>query len=208
MIYEDCEGNSLSKLDGTQVTTLKRPTNDDPVAWEEYWDAQGQDWRWEPEIDAERQKYLDERRNKPDDFLNDIHPFENIHLNRADVEWLLATHEGGRGPVDWNDESQRKRDGLNLLRADLSHANLSKLPLSNCNFRRVQLQGANLREALLQGAHLREALLQGPTLERHCYKRLIFGEHNFRKPISERHSYKELTSEGQYCKEQYYMKFL
>ena len=161
----------MSELDGTQkATSLKWPDNDDKEAWREYWKSLGQDWRWEPEIDAERQKYLDERRKIYDDWVNNNHPFENIHLNRADIEWLLASHEGGRGPVDWNDESQHIRDGLNLFRADLSHENLGNLPLAKTMFRHAQLEDAflfltELEEADLDGARLQNAVLLGANLQ-------------------------------------------
>ena len=48
-----------------------------------------------------------------------------VKLNRADVEWLLATHENGRGPVIWSDETQRERIGLDLRGADLAKSTQS-----------------------------------------------------------------------------------
>src|SRR5437016_13001845 len=94
------------------------------------WQAKGQKWRTEPEINAERQKYLAERRSTPHNFEQCIFPFKDIKLNRADVEWLLATHENDQGPVVWNDESQRKRDGLDLRGANLQGEDLRGLPLA------------------------------------------------------------------------------
>lgn len=35
-----------------------RPLSDDHSSWPAYWQAQGQSWRTEPEIDLERQAYL------------------------------------------------------------------------------------------------------------------------------------------------------
>jgi uncharacterized protein YjbI with pentapeptide repeats len=103
-------------------------------------------WRTEPEIDAERQRFLAERRAVAPDIEHGIYPFRDenggITLGRADVEWLLATHESGgvRGPVNWDDGAQRQRDGLDLrgavLRdadgrgADERGADLSGLPLA------------------------------------------------------------------------------
>ncbi len=52
----------MSGQDNGQISTLQRPTTNDPKAWKTYWKAQGWPWRTEPEIDAERQKYLAERR--------------------------------------------------------------------------------------------------------------------------------------------------
>ena len=100
----------MSEQDGRQASTLQRPTSFDPEAWKVYWEKQGQPWRTEPEIDTERQTYLHERRNtiKPN-IAKGIYPFKGIKLNRADIEWLLVTHENGRGPVDWNDIEQRWR---------------------------------------------------------------------------------------------------
>src|SRR5260370_41634243 len=94
----------------------------------EGWKAQGQSWRTEPEIDLERQQYLAERRSITPDIARGIYPFRDIALTRADVEWLLATHENGRGPVDWSDESQRGREGIDLRGADLRGAPLHNLP--------------------------------------------------------------------------------
>ncbi|HEY6284750.1 MAG TPA: pentapeptide repeat-containing protein [Ktedonobacteraceae bacterium] len=115
----------------THANTMQHPANDDKEAWKVYWKEQGQPWRTEPEIDRERQLYLEKRRNdiKPDE-KEGIYPFSGIKLNRADVEWLLATHEHGRGPVDWSDESQRERKGLDIRGANLSDENLSELPLA------------------------------------------------------------------------------
>lgn len=174
-------------LNGTQVTTLQRPANDDEDAWKAYWKTQGQPWRWEPEIDEKRQKYLDERRSITPDIDQHIYPFKDIDpkLSRADVEWLLATHENGRGPVNWNDESQRERQGLDLRGADLRNVHLHGLPLariiagpSSFHERMVEqdeavtahlegtcIRAAHLEGACLIGAHLEEADLQLAHLE-------------------------------------------
>jgi hypothetical protein len=120
------------KQNGAQPPSLPLPANDDTEAWKVYWKEQGQEWRTEPEIDVERQKYLAERRTITPDIKQGIYPFKDIEpkLSRADVEWLLATHENGRGPVDWNDESQLGRVGLDLRGADLFGEDLTNLPLT------------------------------------------------------------------------------
>src|SRR5438034_9347913 len=87
-------------------------------------------WRNEPEIDAERKRFLAERLAIEPDIKQGIFPFKDIKLARADVEWLLANHEKGRGPVDWSDEHQRERLGLDLRGADLRHVDLRNLPLA------------------------------------------------------------------------------
>jgi hypothetical protein len=120
----------MSEQDGKQTTTVSRPFTNDPEGWKAYWGAQGQPWRTEPEIDEERQKYLSERRAIKPDIEQGIYPFKDIKLNRADVEWLLVTHENGRGPVDWSDKSQRERWSLDLRGANLSQINLHSLPLA------------------------------------------------------------------------------
>jgi hypothetical protein len=153
---------------GSQATTLQRPANDDKEAWEAYWKAQGWLWRTEPEIDAERQKYLDERRSVKPDIRQGIYPFKDIKLSRADVEWLLATHENGRGPVEWSDESQRERKGLDLRGADLGKVNLHALPLAricggpgedewklkDITNEQREMEAVNLEKANLKEVHL------------------------------------------------------
>ncbi len=159
-----------SRPASTQKTTLQRPANDDKEAWKAYWEEQGQPWRTEPEIDVERQKYLDERRSIKPDIEQGIYSFKNIKLNRADVEWLLATHENGRGPIDWSNESQHKRKGLDLRGADLSgtelqRADLRRLPLARMIGGITWLEHYNkaaaihLERTLLENAHLEGAIL-------------------------------------------------
>src|SRR5437588_3701304 len=111
--------NTANQQNGKKARAVQRPPNDDTKAWKAHWKAQGQPWRTEPEIDAERQQYLAERRSITPDIEKGIYPFKDIKLSRADVEWLLATHENGRGPVKWSDERQHERDGLDFRGADL-----------------------------------------------------------------------------------------
>src|SRR5207248_2378796 len=96
--------STVNQQNGKQDPAAQRPANDDKEAWKTYWKAQGQIWRTEPEIDRERQKYLTECRAVKPDIHKGIYPFRGIKLRRADIEWLLAIHENGRGPVDWNVE--------------------------------------------------------------------------------------------------------
>jgi uncharacterized protein YjbI with pentapeptide repeats len=136
------------------------------------WAERGQPWRTEPEIAPERQAMLAARRATPADVARGVYPFKGVRLDRADVEWLLATHEDGRGPVDPNDVSQRDRLGLDLRGADLSHARLANLPLArtvgNAPRGRVQdLTVEQRRKAAidLHGADLAEAHLEGSSLD-------------------------------------------
>src|SRR5258706_9456872 len=53
-----------------------RPADDDRDAWNAYWQAQGQLWRTEPEVDLQRQKKLDQRRSVIPDIEQGIYPFK------------------------------------------------------------------------------------------------------------------------------------
>jgi uncharacterized protein YjbI with pentapeptide repeats len=171
----------MSELDVTKAPALQRPPNDDREAWKAYWEKQGQSWRTEPEIDTERQQYLDERRQITPDIKEGLYPFKDIKLTRADVEWLLATHENGRGPVDWSDTDQRTREGIDLCGADLCYVDLRHLPLTRLrgglsldlhpskeerNKAAIRLEGADLRYAHLEGANLYWADLRDADLWR------------------------------------------
>ena len=153
------------------------------------WQALALPWRTEPEIDIERQMYLSERRSIVSDSELGIYPFQGVKLSRADIEWLLMTHEDAdqRGPVGLSDERQQARRGLDLRGADLRQVNLSGLPLARMQGGRnwlvqfpsaeeqhdmatIHLEGADLgatdlQEAFLGGAHLEEAFLGGAHLE-------------------------------------------
>lgn len=50
-------------------------------------------------INTERQKYLTERRNITSNIELGVYPFKDIKLSRADIEWLVMTHNDGRGPM-------------------------------------------------------------------------------------------------------------
>ncbi len=168
-----------------QIATVaeERPAPEGYPSWPDYWTAQGQPWRTMPEIDEERQRFLAERRAIIPDVEMGIYPFKDVALDRADIEWLLAMHESGgmRGPVDWSDEQQRTREGLDLRGADLRGRNLSRLPLARMrggyvfseapdapreqsHMAAAHLEAANLNSAHLEGAQLSRARLDGATL--------------------------------------------
>src|SRR6266571_6618558 len=154
----------MSDQNNGQVFTLQRPTTSNREDWQAYWKQLGQSWRTEPEIDEERQKYLTERRTIVPDTVKGVYPFKGVKLSRADVEWLLATHENGRGPIDWSDEGQRSRKGLDLRGADLHHVDLSHLPLSRLcgGYRRRPDESWN--EASDEELHAAAAILNGADL--------------------------------------------
>jgi uncharacterized protein YjbI with pentapeptide repeats len=164
--------------ESTQDAHGERPSNDQPAAWKAYWRSQGYSWRTEPEIDRARQELLETRRALTADPQKGIYPFKGIKLGRADVEWLMATHENGKGPIDWRDQTQQRRQGLDLRGAVLSGdssrgANLRDLPLSRLQggLSREKWSGwvkAN-KELLDQGAvDLEAADLFGTHLEGAC----------------------------------------
>jgi uncharacterized protein YjbI with pentapeptide repeats len=135
-----------------------------------FWSARGQLWRTEPEILADRQEMLAARRAMTPDVPRGDFPFKGIRLERADVEWLLATHENGRGPVDPEDESQKNRVGLDLSGADLSHARLANLPLARlaCDATRPTVEGLTEEQRRLAALDLHGADLSGSHLEGTC----------------------------------------
>jgi len=147
-----------------ELEEVELPDSDDREVWLKYWKSKNQSWRTEPIISKERQEYLAERRSITPNIEQRIYPFKDIKLSRADVEWLLATHKNGRGPVDWSDESQREREGLDLRGADLRHLHLDGLPLAR------MCGGLTIREMFITPWLHKEAavLLQETLLDGQC----------------------------------------
>lgn len=182
-----------------------RPTSDDRNAWQAYWKAQSKLWRTEPEIDAERQEELAQRRTIVPNIEKGIYPFKGMKLSRADVEWLLATHENGYGPIIWSYESQqvKVRDGLDLRGADLRQVDLHGLPLARMigglklddwsnstneqrNKAGALMQGVNLKRAHLEGAFLRAVHLEEANLFRaHLEHSHLMGAHLEKTSLTE-----------------------
>jgi uncharacterized protein YjbI with pentapeptide repeats len=158
-------GKSL-KPTSQRATLLQHPTTNDRNEWETYWKAQGQPWRTEPEIDIERQRYLTERRTTiVPNIKQGIYPFKGIKLSRADVEWLLATHENGRESENSSYETQQESEKLDLNGADLRDANLEGVNLSDAHLEKADLRGVYLNGANLSRAHLEKVDLQNAHLE-------------------------------------------
>jgi uncharacterized protein YjbI with pentapeptide repeats len=178
--------DQVERICAVSEKTPSRPSPDGYASWPAYWQAQGQPWRTEPEINDERQRYLAERRVITPDDRRGVFPFRNeggeseknagIKLTRADVEWLLATHEDGRGPVFWEQEKDKpvgeRRKGLDLRGANLYRVNLRGLPLARIqgghdegNWLTVASSHAlRISGIILQGAQLEETSLQGAVL--------------------------------------------
>ena len=184
----DIEGASLPVIH----VSAQVPAIDDRDGWLAHWQARGLPWRTEPEISLERQSYLAERLSIAPDIIRGIYAFKDIPLSRADVEWLLATHENGRGPIDWSDERQREREGLDLRGADLRQIDLQNLPLActiaDVTWRKyfdltdeqhlmaaIHLEGADLKGAHLEGAHLEYAHLEGADLRNAHLEQALLG---------------------------------
>lgn len=177
-----------------------RPTTEDRAAWRAWWRSQGQNWRTDPEISPDRQAILAERRMIVPEVRASAYPFAGMSLARADVEWLLANHENGRGPVQWDDVAQRDRIGLDLRGTNLQGANLRGLPLARLlggmagatdeqiAAAAIRLDRSDLREAQLQGADLRGAWLEGVRAE-HAHLELAQCVRAQMKQIDLRHAY-------------------
>ena len=148
-------------------TQLKRPSVDvRSSAWHDYWQALGQSWRTEPEIDAERQKFLADRLSITPSIEYGTYPFKDIKINRADVEWLLATYENERDPVDLSGE-QHDHNGLDLRGADLRMLDLSNLPLAfmRGGLRQDEWTDATPNQRSMATVHLDQASLYMASLE-------------------------------------------
>src|SRR5258708_17020951 len=169
-VGEQSEQSSLQSI---------RPPGDDRAAWLAYWQKQDQPWRTEPEIRPERQAELEKCRVIVPDAEGGSYPFKGMKLERADIEWLLATHEGG--PVKRSNEKEGVREGLDVRGADLQEANLHRLPLTRLrggltfdewqkateeqrSSAVVLMRGANLSGAQLASANLMQAQLAGANL--------------------------------------------
>jgi uncharacterized protein YjbI with pentapeptide repeats len=164
------------------VSAPTRPDGDAPAQWRAYWHACGQPWRTEPEISASRVRALRFRLDVARD--RGEYPFKDVEprLTRADIEWLLANHEHGRGPVHPYATEDDGRVGLDLRGADLRELDLSGLPLARLRSglpesewrfasretletAAIRLDGARLERTHLEGAELAGAHLAGATLD-------------------------------------------
>jgi uncharacterized protein YjbI with pentapeptide repeats len=143
-------------------------------------------WRTESEISGERQRFLRQCLLVAPDVQQGVYPFREISLTRADIEWLLTTHEQGHGPIEWSKPEQRAREGIDLRGARMEHVDLRNLPIAclrggltqeewvgatleqrdqaGVHLERADLSGAHLEGAILRGAFLQDATLRGTFL--------------------------------------------
>jgi len=157
-------------MQSERIPPLARPVLSNRTEWQDYWNSLGQSWRTEPEINQERQEYFTERLAIQADLDEGIYKFRGIKLNRADVEWLLAQHEDGRGPIDVHNPEHAGRVGIDLRGADLRGANLRGLPLAcmlgglNGRERNRAQEGRDIAAVHLEGAILSETRLEKAEL--------------------------------------------
>src|SRR6266566_1431841 len=143
--------------------SLQPPNMGDDRAWHAYWQAQAQPWRTEPEIDIERQQYLDEHLTIKEREW-ERYPFKDIILDRADVEWLLANYNDERRFTGQSYQLLQKRNGLDLRGADLRKVDLHDLPLKGVDLYNAHLEETDLREVHLERANLSAAYLHDAYL--------------------------------------------
>src|SRR5438105_8157330 len=159
-----CPSTITSTSPNQPVIPAQQPSVDDLKAWPAYWKEQGQPWRTEPKIDTERRRELSKCCAIAPDIEKGIYPFKSMKLSRADVEWLLSSHEF-------------EREGLDVRGADLSHENLQGLPLTRLrggftfmewSFGTEQERShaaVHMEKANLTGAHLEGAIFGGAQLQ-------------------------------------------
>lgn len=217
------EANMKRERDNVQDTSrediLVTPTPNKATAH-----AQQPPWRTEPEIEIARQEQLTRCLATIPDITQGIYPFKGMKLSRADIEWLLATHENGWDPSTSGDK-QQKRWRLDLRGADLRYADLHALPLAHLRgsltrkewdeateeqraTAALQLTGADLSEAHLEeaeliGAHLEKVSLHEAHLEKadlseaHLGRAFLARAHMKEADLSEAHLEKADLSEVQ-----------
>jgi hypothetical protein len=150
--------------------------------WNEYWQRETKEnWRTEPPVTAERQRFLQERLRIKADPETGTFPFGGIELSRSDVEWLLHHH----GPIELEEAAKSyPRKGVDLRGAVLDHIDLHSLPLTRMKggltwYERgedvpadktlweaasVKMRGADLHKTHLERADLFWAHLEGANL--------------------------------------------
>ncbi len=183
-----------------------------------------QPWRSELEIEMARQEELARHLAITPDIKQGVYPFRGIKLSRADVEWLVATHENAQSSQASSDEQQQHPQGLDLRGADLRYADLHALPLARlrgsltreewedateeqraaaavlltgANLSEAHLEEADLSEAHLEKADLSEVHMQGATLKlAHLERAYLNGAHLEKANLSEARLEKVYLSEA------------
>src|SRR6266699_3548764 len=183
-----------------------------------------QPWRSELEIEMARQEELARHLAITPDIKQGVYPFRGMKLSRADVEWLVATHENAQSSQASSDEQQQHPQGLDLRGADLRYADLHALPLARlrgsltreewdeateeqraaavvlltrADLSEAHLEKADLSEVHLQGAALRWTRLEQAYLNRaHLEKANLRGARLEKAYLSEAHLEKADLSEA------------
>lgn len=168
------------------------PMGTDKETWKWYWTSRGEPWRVEAEISDSRKDFLKQRRLVKPDIYEGMYPFSGIELHRADIEWLLSTHEDGGiiGPIQPSNPLHSGRQGLDMRGSIVvsdTESGLRALPLARLrgalslsdwlsvtddqrnhavvHFKEIDLRWADLRGAVLFGAHMEKVDLRGAHLE-------------------------------------------
>src|SRR6266699_4205472 len=183
-----------------------------------------QPWRSELEIEMARQEELARHLAITPDSKQGVYPFIGMKLSRADVEWLVATHENAQSSQASSDEQQQHPQGLDLRGAYLRYADLHALPLvrlrgsltreewedateeqraaaavllTGANLSEAHLEEADLSEAHLEKADLSEVHMQGATLKlAHLERAYLNGAHLEKANLSEARLEKVYLSEA------------
>src|SRR5207248_902935 len=121
----------MSKQETKLSSKPQSPITVDPSAWRNYWYALKYTRCEELSIDANRQAELEGYRSIRPNIEQAIYPFKNVRLSRADIRWLLATHENGYESGKASNENGRSfmGRGLDLRGADLHQVDLRGLSL-------------------------------------------------------------------------------
>lgn len=175
LLFKPVFKHQLEHLSGqsSELLRTQQPLPGDRNTWSAYWKAHGQPWRTEPEIEVQRQRELAGCRDTQPDSMKGIYPFKGMKLSRADVEWLLATHNQGQGPIlgDIATNGGHAR-GLDLRGADLRFVDLNRLPLAQLRggMSSIEWPDATKEQREAAAVHLEGAILDTTDLTRATFR--------------------------------------
>ena len=102
------------------LSRLRRAETDLVEAW----------WDGEELPSKSRRTWLAHRRKISPDIEKGIYPFGGQILDRADVVWLLKTHNNGSGPVEWNPDREFSASEYSLVSANFGQVQRAR---AECN---------------------------------------------------------------------------